>query len=131
MNDKVWRGPICELDDSSSVTDPQYAGCARVVVPFQSQVVHEVDLRYAQVVRVRLDLDAREPSEAVREVDLVQPAVDVAPASGDRLCLLCCHNFLPEHCVPSVSCDAECARGNAVESTSEPGRVCMEPVRVH
>jgi hypothetical protein len=90
-----------------------------------------VHLRYAQGVRVSVELDSRECLELLVEEDLREAAVDVTPACRKCRVLFGNQHFLLEDSIVAIARDAECARLKAVQSASEIPRVCVEPVCVN
>lgn len=94
--------PHSSLSHMSHMPNPQYTCRARVVVPFQLDIIHHVHLRYAQNMGICVELNARERPKLVVEEDLLEPTVDVPPTCWQRLVLFDHENFLLQYTVVAI-----------------------------
>lgn len=110
---------------AACTTHTLHARLTRVIVPVEGKVVHEEHARRA--VGDRLDLDAAQAAEVVREVDVLQLAVFRLRARRQLDLSVVRSDLIAELGIPGPACDVENAGPWAVIVTAEPGALGVEP----
>jgi len=111
------------------MTDSQDPRRTRAIVPLHLQAVHHENLRYAQVVRVRVELYTRERFELDVKKDLSETALDISIASRDRHVLFGGQNFLLQRSIIPISRDTQRTGRDPIQSAAEVCMVRVEPIR--